>query len=530
MRPEHDFEEKFRARTERECFFGLSEIALPALLGSTFLGASTAGGLGGLIGTGITGLGSTLGLGSLGGMTIGGIAADALGGAGLGALTSAATGGNVGKGAEFGALGGAVTGGLSSALGGTGGAAATGTGTAAGGGGAAAITPTASGSFPVSSFADPTVAAPSASDVAGQLNLGAGVGGGGITGFDVPGTYGGYATVPGGAISPTSASTAMAPGGGTLGADTGTASPYDTLSPTGSFGALTPTAPTSALDTTGTFTAPSGTFNTVPGAPPTPTAATAPAATTTDTGPLPQVVPTAPSISPNVPFTPDANALNLNAQGLAIPSQQQLTAGLTDTTGGASGGGAGAGGAAPSSLKTFWDNPTWANAGNIVASNPGAVANALLLGYDQFKGSNVKGLNALKAEAASQQQQSKALENYLNTDTLPGGLQAGLTKSLQDAQQQIKSKYASMGMSGSSAEASDLAYAKVANDAQKGQYQIDLLQAGIQEAGMSAADLKDIININQTQSNAIMNQWGQFFTALGGGTPVKLNTQATSGT
>jgi hypothetical protein len=417
FRPEFDFEERMRARYARECFFGLTEVALPAILGSTFLGASTAGGLGGLIGSGLGTLGLSTGAGTLGGALSTGLA-DAVGGAALGAGTGALTG-NAGRGAELGALGGGVLGGATSALGAAGGTAAPAAASGGGGGSAAAVAP-ATGSLPVGSAVDPTV---SATNVASQLGYN--------PSLSTAATYGG-----------------------------------------------------NAADATGTF-------------------------------------PTTPIATPNLdtatlgPAQQAATPAQLAAmQATTQPTMAQLQAGLPSTPGFGS-----------TSVGQFWNNPTWGGAGNIVASNPSAVVGALGLGYNLLNQGNVKGLGALTQAAGAQEQQSQQLESYLNTGTLPSGLQAGLDQSLQAAQQEIKSKYASLGMSGSTAEASDLAYAQVNAQAQKAQMEMGLLDSGIKESGLSDDLLGQIVKINQAQDAATGQAISNFAAALGG-MPIRINTQS----
>lgn len=94
LRHEHEHAERLLAKYRRECFFGLTEIALPIIAsGLTSMGVSAA----------------TAG-------TIASIAAPALVGSGVGALGSAITGGDPGKGALWGGLSGGALGGFGAAF------------------------------------------------------------------------------------------------------------------------------------------------------------------------------------------------------------------------------------------------------------------------------------------------------------------------------------------------------------------------------------------------------------------------------
>ena len=94
MRHEYEYEERWLAKTKRECFFGLS------ILIATGIGAALSG----------------VGVAAATAATIGAVAAPAVLGAGVGALTAAVSGGKPLKGAGIGALGGLAVGGLGAAF------------------------------------------------------------------------------------------------------------------------------------------------------------------------------------------------------------------------------------------------------------------------------------------------------------------------------------------------------------------------------------------------------------------------------
>jgi hypothetical protein len=83
---------------------------------------------------------------------------------------------------------------------------------------------------------------------------------------------------------------------------------------------------------------------------------------------------------------------------------------------------------------------------------------------------------------------SKVFGNLASTainGQLPGPAQTALNQALQAAQAQIRSKYASLGLSGSTAEAEDLANAKMASVAQQFQIGQSMAQTGLNEVNTS---------------------------------------------
>lgn len=216
--------------------------------------------------------------------------------------------------------------------------------------------------------------------------------------------------------------------------------------------------------------------------------------------------------------TASANAAGLNFSNPAA-DVASAGSGISNATGGATdSAGLSAGAKPPSSLSTFLAHPSFANAGNILASNPGADIAALGLGFDAVKGNQaLKGENNLKAIAGQEQAQGALMENYLQTGTLPPGLQAGLDQASQAAEASIKSQYAARGMSGSSAEAQDLANLQETVSGQGAQMALQLLQSGINETGMASTLYSQIMNTALEQDKNLGSAISSFASAAAGG-------------
>ncbi len=175
---------------------------------------------------------------------------------------------------------------------------------------------------------------------------------------------------------------------------------------------------------------------------------------------------------------------------------------------------------APNSIGQFLapGGQTLANAGNILASNPGAAISAAGLGLDALKGNQVSGAEKnLAAQASQQGQQGAQLEQYLQTGTLPPGEQAGVNQALDSAIASIKSRYASMGMSGSSAEQQDIAAAQSQAQAASAQMAEQLLATGINETGMSSKLYDEIVKNQMANDTALQSAFNNFSSAAAGG-------------
>jgi hypothetical protein len=113
--------------------------------------------------------------------------------------------------------------------------------------------------------------------------------------------------------------------------------------------------------------------------------------------------------------------------------------------------------------------------------------NQPLPGEGQIK----SGAAGIGSEAASLAAQGGNLQNYLNTGTLPPGVQGGINQASDAAKATIRSQYAARGEGGSSAEAQDLANVDQTAATKGADIAMQLLQTGVGEVaqGISAQGL-----------------------------------------
>lgn len=157
--------------------------------------------------------------------------------------------------------------------------------------------------------------------------------------------------------------------------------------------------------------------------------------------------------------------------------------------------------------------------GGFLGRNAGALIPAATLGYEALTQTPPKGTNQLTDEANQLSAQGNQLQSYLNSGTLPPGAQNSLNQAAQQAQAAIRSQYAARGMSGSSAEAQDLANVAQQTAAQGQQLAMNLLQQGVSETNLSSqlyqTLMKDQMEGDASLGSAITN----FATAAAGGAP-----------
>jgi hypothetical protein len=197
-----------------------------------------------------------------------------------------------------------------------------------------------------------------------------------------------------------------------------------------------------------------------------------------------------------------------------LPSAQALLA-QQPTFGGVAGqGGSGltaspsftqGGGSILDKLATGAENSLTKNPIGTAISGAGLLANTLLKPKQPD-------LTALQNEASAFNAQQAALTSPLTTGQLPAGAQAAVNQGVASAKAAMRAKYASLGLSGSTMEAQDLANIDMQAQSQVFSIANQLFQSGMSEAQISTQIYNDLLQTN-TQQNA---QTGQAIANLAG--------------
>jgi hypothetical protein len=196
-----------------------------------------------------------------------------------------------------------------------------------------------------------------------------------------------------------------------------------------------------------------------------------------------------------------------------------VVGGGADTTGAAAGGGGG----------SFLGN-LGQGAVNSITKNPlGIAAAGGLLGYDFLKGNPVDpNQKALQAKAGQLDAQGQQLQSYLTSGTLPPALKAQLDQATAAEKARIVSGYAARGQptdpNQNSALAQELNNVDTNAVAAMAQAQIQMLNTGLQETGLSTQLYETLVKLDQGQNDQLMKAISSFAAALGGGggTTIKL--------
>lgn len=147
---------------------------------------------------------------------------------------------------------------------------------------------------------------------------------------------------------------------------------------------------------------------------------------------------------------------------------------------------------------------------------------AALLGYTIYRGNQtppeVGAMNDLARDAQARSQALNAGAFEAQQGRLPGGAQASIDQALEAARARIRSNYASMGMTGSSPEAQDLAYAQIAATAQAFQIGQGMASQGFQAAAGAdslAANLyANILSAETARGTALGDALAEFAAGL----------------
>ena len=144
--------------------------------------------------------------------------------------------------------------------------------------------------------------------------------------------------------------------------------------------------------------------------------------------------------------------------------------------------------------------------------------------YDMSQKNSIPGQAALTSEASTLSTEAQQLQNYVTTGTLPPGVSTVLTQVQQGLVNQIKAKYASLGMSGSTAEQQDINNAALQVQSQGATQALNLMNQGVSLAQLAGQLQTTLLNTNIQQDQQTATSIGQLAAALagGGGATIKL--------
>lgn len=155
--------------------------------------------------------------------------------------------------------------------------------------------------------------------------------------------------------------------------------------------------------------------------------------------------------------------------------------------------------------------------GGWIKSNPSEALTLGLFGAEALRGNQLPpGFDQLKTQANSQITQGSQLESYLKSGTLPPGLQSGVNTASEAAKASVRAEYAARGMSGSSAEAQDMAAIGQRTEAQAAQIALQLFQQGFNEQQIGDQLMFQLMQVQMQQDQALGSSIGNFAAALAG--------------
>lgn len=156
----------------------------------------------------------------------------------------------------------------------------------------------------------------------------------------------------------------------------------------------------------------------------------------------------------------------------------------------------------------------------ITSPGQGIAAGASLLGIlqgQQQEAALKSTLNNLQTQAQGQTQAATNLESALMTGQLPPGAQAAVNQATAAAKAQIRSQYASLGLSGSTMEAEALAGVDQSAASQVFSIAEDLYKTGISQTQLSDQLYSSILNAQGTLANQTNQALLGFASAMSGG-------------
>ncbi len=231
--------------------------------------------------------------------------------------------------------------------------------------------------------------------------------------------------------------------------------------------------------------------------------------------------------------------------GSPNPAQTALTQASLgpDGGGGAVGGGAGGGGggapAGSNSVLNAIRNPGFDSITNAIGGNLGPLASLGILGFEAAnKPGGIGGSGqqipaaaqpgptstALVQQAGTLQTAGQALSQPLATGVLPPGAQASIDQVTQQQEAQIRQQFASMGLTGSSMEASAIEQARESAQSRGFQLAQQMAQQGLADLNVSSNIFGQLLTVGLQQDQQFQDALLKFAesAAGGGGTTIKV--------
>ena len=154
-------------------------------------------------------------------------------------------------------------------------------------------------------------------------------------------------------------------------------------------------------------------------------------------------------------------------------------------------------------------------AGSWLAKNPMSVLSGLGMAYNMMKGNQPPRYSAeLQAQAAALQAQGAQLQGYLTSGTLPPGIGSALSGAHDSAAAAIRSRYANMGMAGSSAEMQDLNNLAQTTVSQGADIANKLLATGVSEQQFASGLYQNLMATSMQQDTNMSNAISGFTNAM----------------
>ncbi len=218
-------------------------------------------------------------------------------------------------------------------------------------------------------------------------------------------------------------------------------------------------------------------------------------------------------------------AANFNAENTANPAQSALNANAINSAlgpGTATAPGAAASGTPPTKPGFF--NQDLFGTGITPKDLAGPLVSAGVLGFEALNkpklpssASSPALTSNLSTSAQQLQTQGTALTQPLTTGVLPAGAQSAIDQATQSAKAEVRSRFASLGLTGSTMEAGELASLDAGAVQQKFDVAKQLAQTGLSEIGLSDQVFNNLLQNALQQDEAFNQAVSRFASSFAGG-------------